>query len=299
VRFGDEDPEIVAFSPDGRFLAAVADANFDLEIFAVDPHTGVLRRVAAMSSLHFPILGVAFDPTGRFVALADGGVQILGFNRRTGAVRSLPHSSYPVSQFAGSVLFNPAGNLLAVTRSGNADVLLYTMNRRTGRLSKTAEWNDRSHQGSDEPIFTPDGRRLIVPYPYECAVGVLSVEHRHKIQNVASSPFVFHPCDATVADIPVALSPAGTMIASWFSLSDSKGELELLSFDEQTGAVGIPLGSPIRTGQSADFQTLAFSPNAKFLVVGNAGGDSGRETVRVFSVPPACTDPEADNDCDP
>ena len=69
-----------------------------------------------------------------------------------------------------------------------------------------------------------------------------------------------------------------------------------LSFNKQTGAVQAPLGSPIRTGGRYP-QALAFSPNGKLLVVGN-GIAYGHQSVRVFSVPIACADPDRDNDCD-
>ena len=164
--------------------------------------------------------------------------------------------------------------------------MLYVVNMRTGRLRKTAEWSDGSDSSSGEVGFAPDGGLLAVPIVDDCGVAVLSVGRGHKLKEVSGPPFL-HSCPN-----PVELSPDGRTIA-YITIPP---RIALLSFNEQTGAVQAPLGSPIRTGGRYP-QALAFSPNGKLLVVGN-GIAYGHESVRVFSVPIACADPDRDNDCD-
>ena len=266
---GLEAPQAVAFSPDGRFLATAGITPSDarptqLLIFRVNRYNGTLREVAGMSRKRDErITDVAFDPTGRFLAIpGECGVQILALNRRTGALRRLPHSSYPSGRASCDpyVRFDPNGNLLVASGgSGDSAAVLYVVNMRTGRLRETAEWSDGSDSSSGEVSFTPDGRLLAVPIVDNCGVAVLSVGRGHKLKEVSGSPFLHRSCPN-----PVELSPDGRTIA-YIAIPP---RIALLSFNEQTGAVQAPLGSPIRTGGRYP-QALAFSPNGKLLVVGN------------------------------
>jgi 6-phosphogluconolactonase (cycloisomerase 2 family) len=308
-------PEEVAFSPDGRFLAASvtlpplpdqSSVVFSgwLFIFAVNPHTGALRQVAARFVIrtYGAPQSIAFDPSGNFLAFTGlCSVRIFAFNRRSGALRKLPHSSYSTGDWRPSIVsVNPAGNLLAVTRGSGDSVWLYTMNQRTGQLTKTAEWSDGSGAFATNAIFSPDGRLLAVTSDGNCAVAVLSVEDVHKLVEVPGSPFLARACPRSVA-----FSPDGRMIAT---LSASGGDYDqrvtglenkvaVVSLDEQTGAIQAPPGTPV--GSAAGYASpLAFSPNGKLLVVGN-GDEFASETVTVFFAPTACADPDDDNDCDP
>src|SRR5262249_46656937 len=112
--------EYVAFSPDGRTVAAAADPEPQGAVFLWDAITGKeLRRLTAPKGAGGP---VAFSPDGKTLASGseDGTVRLWD----VGAGKELRQFRGPKERVY-SLAFAPGGRALAATGGGNRDVWLW------------------------------------------------------------------------------------------------------------------------------------------------------------------------------
>jgi WD40 repeat protein len=168
--------EDVAFSADGKLLAAVTDPG------AVVWDVASKRPIARLTIKGVPATTLAISPDGRTVAVAiPAGVIV--WDVRTRSQRTLP-----VKQ-AGALAFDPRGPTLAIAPAHAAPVL----------------WNLRASRSTSLPIspgatalaFSPDGARLaaatgltisLVDLRTRAALPVPLVGHTGDVNSVAFSP---------------------------------------------------------------------------------------------------------------
>ncbi|MYZ36742.1 helix-turn-helix domain-containing protein, partial [Streptomyces sp. SID4917] len=138
----------VAFSPDGRTLAATADGGGTVRLW--DTATGRLRK--SLTGLTGAVLSVVFSPDGQTLATAstdDRSVRLWDTN--TGRLR---RSFDERTNGTMSVAFSPDGRTLATASSGHGVDL---WNPDTGRLLRSL---DERSIGAELVAFSPDGRTL-------------------------------------------------------------------------------------------------------------------------------------------
>jgi WD40 repeat protein len=138
------------FSPDGRWLAATSGNTVRLWDVAT------WLQVASLPPFTADVLGLAFSPDSRTLAIRDGSGTLwlwdLVKKREIGHSRG--HTPTTPPSFAGSVAFSPDGRRLA-TSGGDSTVKLWDV----GLLQEVVTLT-----GHEAPImslaFTPDGNTL-------------------------------------------------------------------------------------------------------------------------------------------
>jgi WD40 repeat protein/tRNA A-37 threonylcarbamoyl transferase component Bud32 len=136
----------VAFSPDGRLVAAGAEKN---AVLVLDARTGEVRHT--LRGHTGPVLGVAFSPDGRRLASCgeDRTVQIWPLGGKGDPLTLRAHTAGVTA-----VAFSPDGRQLA---SASADSTVRLWDAATGQRLHTC----RGHtQGIFALAYSPDSRRL-------------------------------------------------------------------------------------------------------------------------------------------
>jgi WD40 repeat protein len=141
----------LAFSPDGKRLAAVGDSGF-ARLFALDPY----REVAVLPDQGGQVLGVAISPDGR--TLASGGED--SALRLWDAPSRMGRAGIPTADVIRCVAFSPDGRLLA---SGGVDhrVRLHSLPVRSPAV-RLHEYRDKVNSLR----VSPDGQTLATAYVF-------------------------------------------------------------------------------------------------------------------------------------
>ncbi|MFI5183196.1 MAG: lactonase family protein [Vicinamibacteria bacterium] len=130
----------VAADPQGRFLlVALAGGQGGIEVYAIDPLTGLLSDVPGSP---FDEGRLASSPTlvagGRFLWVARGdvhGLDLFGVDGTTGALTANPDASVSTSGAPYASVLRPDGQFLYFATVGPASVLTYAVNQTTGGLT--------------------------------------------------------------------------------------------------------------------------------------------------------------------
>ena len=229
---GARDTVSVAFSPNGRLLAAtsllspVLDGPSRVSVFSVGPG-GVLaprRRPGAVSAPLPPVSGspsatgpspvsVAFSPSGGLLATANAGDNTVSvFSVASdGALTQVSGSPFATGTGPTSVAFSPGGALLAVTNfglGGDQPSLENTVSvfsvASDGALTPVSGSPFTTGNGPGSVAFSPSGRLLATANTGEIGVpgftgntvSVFSVASGGALTQVSGSPF-------TTGNVPV------------------------------------------------------------------------------------------------
>ena len=237
----------VAFSPDSTKLATACNDGF-ARIYEVPGG----RLLATTQTREKNIWRLTFSPDGRFLATASGdinsnsvkvwnsvdGTEGLSLKGHDARVRAIDYS--------------PDGKLIA---TGSRDGTIRIWNAENGaELKKFVNQLDGKPFESQDLVFTPDGKRVIVAH-----------EHGANIWEVSTGERVIEISEHHPA-LAVAISPDG----SRFALGPVNSSIAI--YDSSTGKRLSEITQP-----NSKVNDLAFSPDGKLL----ASASSDR-TVRFF-----------------
>ena len=290
---GARDTVSVAFSPNGRLLAAtsllspVLDGPSRVSVFSVGPG-GVLAPVSgspfATGAFAY---SVAFSPSGGLLATAntdDNTVSVFSV-ASDGALTPVSGSPFGTGNAPVSVAFSPSGGLLATANASDNTVSVFSV-ASDGALTPVSGSPSATGTGPTSVAFSPGGTLLAVanfglggdPPSLDNTVSVFSVASDGALTPVSGSPF-------TTGNGPgsVAFSPSGRLLAT-----ANTGAAGAPGFTGNTvsvfsvasgGALTQVSGSPFTTG-NAPF-AVAFSPGG-LLATANFSDD----TVSLFAPGP-------------
>jgi eukaryotic-like serine/threonine-protein kinase len=236
------DENSVAFSPDGKTLAAGAVTG---RTYVWDVATGKLAATLTDPSSK-GVESVAFSPDGKTLAAGDFNGRTYLWNVATGTLAAT--LTDPSSKGVESVAFSPDGKTLAAGDfNGSTDL----WNVATGKLAATP--TDSRSQGVDSVAFSPDGTTL--------AAG--DFNGSTDLWNLATGKLAVTLIDPSSRGVDsVAFSPDGTTLAA----GDGNGSTDL--WNVATGKLAATLTDP----RSLAVNSVAFGPNGKTLATGDGSG---------------------------
>jgi WD40 repeat protein len=237
----------VAFSPDGRYLAACCRFG---HVMLVDPATGAFRKSGPETD--FGSLVYAFDPKAPLLAAAGRGDVVL-WDYVTGRSRTLRFSSPQNGPPLISLAFSPDGRYLAGSAEQSVPTSpgLAVYDLRAGRRVAI------SAIGSGPVAFSPDGRSLAVAMftPNVSAGRTVILDSRTlRLRRTLLSVQFVQPT-------AVAFSPDGSAVAYGYA-------------DGTAGLVSAENGSRIASyvGQTAAVDSVSFSPDGRFVATASVDG---------------------------
>ncbi len=290
---GARDTVSVAFSPNGRLLAAtsllspVLDGPSRVSVFSVGSGA-VLTPVSGspFATGAFPY-SVAFSPSGGLLATAnadDSTVSVFSV-ASDGGLTQVSGSPFATGSAPVSVAFSPSGGLLATANAGDNTVSVFSV-ASDGALTPAGSPVSSQGTGPASVAFSPGGALLAVTNfglggdqpSLDNTVSVFSVASDGAITPVSGSPF-------TTGNGPgsVAFSPSGKVLAT-----ANTGAMGVPGFTGNTvsvfsvasgGALTQVTGSPFTTGNAP--ASVAFSPGGLL-----ATANFSDSTVSVFAPGP-------------
>ncbi len=279
----------VAFSPDGRTLAAPGD-NIST-IYLWDPATG--RRIATLTDPNDAnVTGLAFDPHGSILAVVDDLGSLCLFDSVTRKLTAnLTIGGGPNNDSDNQVAFSPDGKFIADIYYDS----VYLWDTATGRPS--AIFHESGRAGFDSLAFSPDGKTLAAArfggsiYLWNTATRALTTTVRapgsQRVESLAFSPSGktlaaadvngnIYLWDTASWTITAALHGDGGQSAGAIAFSPDRKILAAVAtsgtslWNTTTGTVTATLEDPGSQGAWG----VAFSPDGKTLAIGDLGGST-------------------------
>jgi hypothetical protein len=234
----------IAFSPDGRTLAACYEADLVIPGYTYLWATATGRSAGTFEdAVSSGVLSVAFSPDGRFLATGDYGAFTDLWDTTTR--HRMARLAEPEFSGVTAVAFSPDSRTLATGDYHGGSYLWDTATRR-----RAATLTGPGSSGVTAVAFSPDGRTLAVGGS-DGVTGLWDTATRRRAATLTG------PGSSGVT--AVAFSPDGRTLA----VGDGNGKTYL--WDTATGRALTLTGAPPVSG-------VAFSPDGRTLAVGDSNG---------------------------
>ncbi|MBZ0291626.1 MAG: lactonase family protein [Anaerolineae bacterium] len=280
---GVSNPSYLAVDPSNHYLYAVSessgsgdDVSGAVSAYALDQQSGELTFLNQQSSMGNGPCHVSVDQTGRWVmvanynsgsiaiypVLADGQLgEASDFIQHVGSSVNSHRQEGPHAHFIGT---DPTNNLVLAVDLGLDKVMIYQLDKETGKLSPhDPPWlTTPPGAGPRHFAFHPDGKHLfvineldstIISFAYDAADGSF-----RELGIVSTLPASFDG-ESTCAAVKVA--PSGK-----FVYGSNRGHDSIAIFEFNDGTL-IPRGYASTEGQTP--RDFAIDPTGSFLLAAN------------------------------
>lgn len=293
-------PSFLAVSPDKKHVVSVSENAGDpkpggkIISWQFDKKTGKLSPWSIQSTNGNNPCHVSFDASGSWVIAGNyssGNLSVHPFlytNKKKGikaisaAIQTINHTgsgpdtNRQKSPHVHGIFFRPGTNQVFVTDLGIDKVMVYTQNKKTGKLMLPATKKIEMDPGSGPRHldFHPGGKYIYVLNELTNSVSVLKDSSNGRfaeIQTHSVLPLYFRG-KATSADIHV--SPDGKFL--YASVRGTANSIAIFSIDKTTGWLTLA-GHQYTEGETP--RNFNFDPTGKYLLVANQNSNS----IVVFS----------------
>ena len=282
-------PSFLACSPGRETLYTVHGDGSTVSSFAIDLHSGTLRRLNTQSTGGANPAHLALDPTGRYLLVANyasGSVAVLPIEAdgAIGPLKSLtdlpgepgPHRIEQKNSHPHEVAFDPSGRFVVVPDKGLDRIFTFTFDATAGSLRPEANLKTREGAGPRHIVFAPGKPHAYVVdeidstvATYEWSDGLL-----RPMQVLPSTPASFTG-DNRAAE--VLISPDGRFVFVSNRGHDSVGSFAV----DMTSGLLTATGWHGTSGRGPRFMTL--DPDGRHLYAANELTDS----IVQFAVDPS------------
>jgi Tol biopolymer transport system component len=266
-------PSVVSWSPDGRFLAVVnVTSPYGLQVYSFNGNS-TATPVGGAAAVGTVPQGLSWSPDGRFLAVVNNVVSpnnflwVYSFNGNStptlvgGPVSTGYNYPYYVS-------WSPDGRFLALvnsTSSGNIQV--YRFNGiGAPTLLGTSSYVENTPYGI---AWSPDGRFLAV-------VGESIAVNVYRFNGSGAPVLAFSKPTGGSVPFAVAWSPDGRFIAA---VDVNNSTLQIFSFNGSSNPV--LLGAAVSTGSGTRPTSVTFSPDGRFVAVALSAASYGLQIYNV------------------
>lgn len=247
---------LVDLSPSGA-VVATASLQRGVEVWDTESGERLVSFDLPTGPHHVPVLDVAVDATGRYVAVANGRDHLWDV---TGRRTVIGETVEPGS--AHAVAFSPEGRFLAVAGPESVTIRVALSGRPMARLKGLERVGD--------VLFSPDGRRLVTTH-FDGSIRFWETSTGRSIAAVQGHTPPEHRSNAVAA---VAFSHDGSLLAT------GGGDGRVRLWDPETGTAVATM-----EGHRREINALAFSPDDERLA---SASDDG--TIKLWD---ARSDPAA------
>jgi 6-phosphogluconolactonase (cycloisomerase 2 family) len=266
--------DIFALDPTDRFLYTAVPTGYSA--FTVNGINGSLTLVNSVA-LNATLFGVAVDPSGRFVYMADEftpSLYAFAIDFTSGALVSVSGSPYTLAGKSQGVTVDPSGRFVYVANVTSNTVSAFAINSTTGALTPVSGSPFAAGNAADWPAVDPSGKFLYVSNFNDNTISEFTVNQT----TGALSPIKGSPVATGTSPLNVTIDPSGRFLyVSGLFNSAIWG----YSINATTGALTEMTTSPFST--LSEPHGITTDPSGKFLY--NVG--LGQNDVNVFGIDPS------------
>lgn len=140
-------PRHLEFAPNGKFAYVINELQSTVSVFSYDFANGVLHVLQTISALPKEFSGentaaeIAVHPNGRFLFASNRGhdsIAVFSIDKAKGTLRLIDNFSVK-GRTPRSFVIDPAGSRLLVANQDTGNIVIFRINRSTGRLTATGQ----------------------------------------------------------------------------------------------------------------------------------------------------------------